>query len=373
MNLYSPPCSCWAYSLSPIGLIDFCTVLDFLAKLALALIGVLAAAGLTVGKAALDGPSFDGDEATMQGKTVVITGANTGLGYETAKKMALLGADRVILLCRNESLGQSAIDRIMSLGKVPTRTILQTLPLDLADQRGIVESARLVASSVGVDGIDVLICNAGVMAVPTNTKTRDGYEMQLGVNHLGHFRLVKELWPSLKLSKGGARVISVSSAAHFLGSLSTPDQRLNLMLDENYDPWRAYGNSKLANILFIRALAARIKRGNVPGMKAFSLHPGGCRTDLARYILDPSKISVPARLALGVAAAPLFYFTKSAEAGAQTQIFLAADTKTVPQFYNGEYFDNSKVASTSTEAQSAEEAEWLWAESERLTGCSFKV
>ena len=138
-----------------------------------------------------------------------------------------------------------------------------------------------------------------------------------------------------------------------------------------YAPWPAYGNSKLANILFTKALASRLK---ARGSKVLSLvcHPGVCRTELGRYIFNPATVPKALYPVLGIVAAPAFYLTKSAKQGAQTQIFLAASS-TVSAQNSGDYFDNSAVANTSAESQDMDLADFLWSETEKLIGSKFVV
>jgi NAD(P)-dependent dehydrogenase (short-subunit alcohol dehydrogenase family) len=167
--------------------------------------------------------------------------------------------------------------------------------------------------------------NSGIMAVPDRRLTQDGFESHLGVNHLGHFALCGRLLPLLRRAPE-ARVVTVSSAAHQLGSVAVLDSDPMLQAPDAYSPWPAYGNSKLANILFTRQFAAlEAERGG--SIVPLTLHPGVCRTELGRYIVDPDKIPKALAPVLGVVASPLLYATKSARLGAQTQIFLAASTK----------------------------------------------
>ena len=212
--------------------------------------------------------------------------------------------------------------------------------------------------------------NAGVMAIPERMVTAQGFERHLGINHLGHFALTRHLMPLISSSKVGGRVVTVSSAAHLLGRLNRDD----LLLDAHYEPWPAYGNSKLANILFTKALAAKLKAKKDSKVAALTLHPGVCRTELGRYIFDPKEVSIPPYLesVLGIAGAPAIYFTKSAKQGAQTQIFLAA-SPTISFADSGKYYDNSRVTGVSPEADNLEEALWLWDESEKLIGRKFQV
>lgn len=167
----------------------------------------------------------------------------------------------------------------------------------------------------------------------------------------------------------GARIVAVSSAAHLLGKFDRGD--LQLQKEGAYQPWQAYGNSKLANVLFTRELNRRlVESGNPTGIISVCLHPGACRTELGRYIFDPNLIPKFLYPVLGVVGSPLLYFTKSPYMGAQTQIFLSA-SKSLSVGNGGQYFDNSKAADTSPEAKDIEQGKWLWKESEKLTRATF--
>lgn len=295
------------------------------------------AAAAAVGfKSYIDGPVFK-EQVDLTGYNVVITGANTGLGKASALRLAQLGA-LVIMLVKSLDKGNAAIEDIR---KVVPNARISAIELDLASLNSIEKCASQVTSLLSGDGIDVLLNNAGVMAIPTKILTKDGFEAHMGINHLGHFALTSSLFPLLKKGgKGkGARVINVSSSAHMLGHIDFE----NLMFEKEgtYSAWPAYGNSKLANILFTRELNRRLREKS-SDIITTACHPGACRTELGRYIFDPS--STPAYLApvLGVALSPLgeiysfftayflclceyvVYLTKSAEQGAQTQIFLSA-------------------------------------------------
>jgi NAD(P)-dependent dehydrogenase (short-subunit alcohol dehydrogenase family) len=258
--------------------------------------GLASAVGL---KYYTDGPVFS-EPVDLQGFNVVITGANTGLGKATAMKLAALHAN-VVMLVKTVSKGEAACKEIRSA--VPGATV-SALQIDLASLKSIAACSEELAKLLGKQGIDVLVNNAGVMAIPSRTTTEDGFETHLGVNHLGHFALTASLFSLLKKGgKGkGARIINVSSAAHTLGHLDFE----NLMFERegSYQPWPAYGNSKLANVLFTRELDRRL-RAKGSNILAVSCHPGLCRTDLGRYLFDPA--SVPKYLAplAGAALAPL--------------------------------------------------------------------
>lgn len=209
-------------------------------------------------------------KATLGSKTVIITGGNAGIGKETAIDLARRGA-RVILACRNSEKGEKAVVEVQAKSGNQNVVFRQ---LDLAS----FESIRQFASKVLQEEprIDILINNSGVMGCPY-TKTKDGFEMQFGVNHLGHFLLTHLLLGRLKEAPA-ARIINVSSTAHtFVTGINFDD----LNSEKSYTVHSAYFRSKLANILFTRALAKRLAGTSVT---TNSLHPGSVRTELYRHL-----------------------------------------------------------------------------------------
>ena len=216
-------------------------------------------------------------KVTLDGKTVIITGANTGIGKETAVDLARRGA-RVILACRSAEKGEEAVVEVRARSgndKVVFRR------LDLAS----LESVRQFASEILEEEptIDILINNAGVMACPYS-KTEDGFEMQFGVNHLAHFLLTNLLLDRLKKAPT-ARIVTVSSIAYRLVRRINFD---DLNSEKSYSPLVAYGQSKLANILFTRSLAKRLAGTSVI---ANCLHPGVItKTELYRYLLGQASV-----------------------------------------------------------------------------------
>ena len=215
-------------------------------------------------------------KATLNGKTVIITGANTGIGLETAVDMAQRGA-RVILACRNPEKGKAAVQVVKERSKNEAVVFAQ---LDLASLQSVRDFATRILNQE--PHIDILINNAGVL-VPSYTKTEDGFELQFGVNHLAHFLLTNLLLDRLKEAPA-ARIVNVSSNAHMIGKIYFDD----LQSEKSYSKFRAYGHSKLANILFTRSLARRLKDTRVT---AYSLTPGLVRTELERH-LNPVLVSV---------------------------------------------------------------------------------
>lgn len=204
------------------------------------------------------------------GRVAIVTGANTGIGYETARALARKGA-HVILACRNSAKGQAAHDRIQA--EAPTAT-LALEQLDLADLDNVLAFAERIRAAH--DRLDLLICNAGVMVPPAST-TKQGFELQFGVNHLGHFALTGHLLPLLQTT-GGARAVVVSSVAASMGTMNFDDLQFE---QRGYKPWPAYGQSKLANQLFVRELQKRLREAG-SAVRVTMAHPGWTATDLQR-------------------------------------------------------------------------------------------
>lgn len=208
------------------------------------------------------------DIPDLTGRTAVVTGANGGLGLETARALAGAGA-HVVMAARNPEKTAGARESI--LGSHPDAS-LEVVPLDLGSLASVREAADRILA--GHERIDILVNNAGVMAVPER-RTEDGFEVQLGVNHLGHFALTAHLLPAL-LRADAARVVSVTSTARHMGWAVDPE---NPHLRGKYGPWKAYGQSKLANFHFALGLQRRFEAA---GVSAASLvaHPGLSATDL---------------------------------------------------------------------------------------------
>ncbi|MEM6929575.1 MAG: oxidoreductase, partial [Myxococcota bacterium] len=186
------------------------------------------------------------DIPDQRGRVVVVTGANSGIGLEAARMLAKAGA-HVVLACRNPAKAQAARDAIAA--EIHGAS-LAVRPLDLADLASVRTFAEAFRDEH--DGLDVLVNNAGIMAIPRR-ETADGFEMQLGTNHLGHFALTGQLLPEL-LARPGSRIVNVASEAHRIGRMDFSD----LQGQESYAAWPAYGQSKLANLLFTAELDRRL-------------------------------------------------------------------------------------------------------------------
>ncbi|CAL8967946.1 hypothetical protein PROP_00166 [Propionicimonas sp. T2.31MG-18] len=208
------------------------------------------------------------DIPDLSGKVAVVTGANGGLGLETADALAAKGA-HVLMAIRDQDKAAAAVDRIRA---ATPGARLDLVPLDLASLASVREAADRIAALTG--SVDLLVNNAGVMAMPER-RTADGFEMQLGVNHLGHWALTAHLMPLL-LAAPAARVVSVTSTAHHMGRVIDPR---NPHLHGRYEPWRAYGQSKLANYHFALGLQREFERVGVAAQSLMA-HPGLTNTDL---------------------------------------------------------------------------------------------
>lgn len=279
----------------------------------------------------------------MDGKVVIITGANAGIGKETALDLAKRGA-KVYMACRDFNRCETARLEIVEESKNPN-VFNRTLDL------GSLESIRKFAKDFIAEEsrLDVLVNNAGLMG--PRKLTADGFEMLLGVNHMGHFLLTNLLLDLLKKSSP-SRIVVVSSMAHRMGKLQKDD----LNSEKSYKEFAAYANSKLANMLFMRELAKRLKG---TGVTVNAIHPGAVKTEISK---DSSKL-------LGLILAPLFMlFLKDVTLGAQTQIRLAVDPQLATT--TGKYFSNCKLDKESKAAQNDEDARWLWEESARWTQLS---
>jgi NAD(P)-dependent dehydrogenase (short-subunit alcohol dehydrogenase family) len=204
----------------------------------------------------------------QSGAVAVVTGANGGLGLEVARELARKGG-HVVMAARDQAKAEAAVASIRD--QVPGAS-LELQPLDLASQASVREAAKRVLAGHG--RIDILVNNAGLMGIPER-RTEDGFEMQLAVNHLGHFTLTALLLPAL-LASDGARVVSVTSTGRHAGRPLDP---ANPHLAGSYDPWRAYGQSKLANVHFALELDRRLRAAGTPA-RSIVVHPGFTNTDL---------------------------------------------------------------------------------------------
>jgi NAD(P)-dependent dehydrogenase (short-subunit alcohol dehydrogenase family) len=299
------------------------------------------------------------DVPSQAGKVYVVTGANSGLGFETARALAQKSA-RVIMACRNLDKGNAAIAQIKRETPAADLTLVA---LDLASLASIRKAgAELETLAPKLDG---LVNNAGLMALPM-TRTQDGFEMQIGTNHLGHFALTSLLLHTIEAAAG--RIVNVSSVMHKIRAVVVPD---DLSFDRrSYEKWAAYGQSKLANLLFTYELERKLVRA---GRKAISLaaHPGYSATELA-YKGPDAEGSGFMRSVMKVSA----LFAQTQARGALPQLRALTD----PEAKGGQYYGpkgflegrgdaglvDSNAASKDTAVAAA-----LWSKSIELTGENF--
>ena len=321
-------------------------------------------------------------------KTCIITGASAGIGCETALAMARRNY-KVICAVRDGKKMERALMRMneddtstssSSSSSSSSSLKIEIEEMDLSDQKSIEFFAKTFMDSE--DGLDVLINNAGVMATP-EMKTTDGYEYQLGVNHLGHFTLTNMVLPKLLLSSGeeeenddnskeaaaaaaAARIVCVSSEAHRFGRLEKND--LFYEKAGSYNNWKSYGQSKLANILFANELQRKVTEREKGGrsLSCNSLHPGAVNTELGRYLYDTSQTPKwYEELIFNVVRQTM----KTPAQGAETSIYLASDPNA--DAFRGKYFDNCAEKVSSNAARNEDDAKWLWQRSAELTGQDF--
>eukprot|EP00928_Gymnodinium_smaydae_P053657 TRINITY_DN37598_c0_g1_i1.p1 TRINITY_DN37598_c0_g1~~TRINITY_DN37598_c0_g1_i1.p1 ORF type:complete len:394 (-),score=64.91 TRINITY_DN37598_c0_g1_i1:197-1309(-) len=289
----------------------------------------------------------------LTGQTILVTGANVGLGYWTAYHMAAKKAT-VILGCRSQAKCDDAAATILA----ETGTAVETTLLDLGSFASVRACAERVAAKHKM--LDSLNLNAGVM-VPPFGLTKDGLETQIGTNHFGHFLLTTLLLPQLKAAasaKGVATVVSVSSAAHFdsypEGILPTIERMNN---EASYDRAKAYGQSKLANVLFAQELATRVKDSNI---LVNSVHPGGVDTELGRHITDViNKVSPAVASSFKDLLGSMAWHPREASL---TQIYASVGPSLKEQKITGKYFHPiARLTTPDPHAQNLTLQKNLWA------------
>lgn len=352
-------------------------------------------------------------------RTVLITGANAGLGLESAKRLAAGGAN-VIVTARTEAKAKQTVADVIAYAG-PSSHVVGAV-LDLANLESIKSfPKRLQAQLGGADlSLDVLMNNAGVMAIPERLSTDDGFERQLGVNHLGHFALTAALLPALQRAQNGFRVVVVSSDAHRYATgdsmkvalhppqphlkRRTPHTRSKTSMTHPsfaqaaiaahldpaaYNPWGNYGLSKAANVLFANELERRLKEAGVQG-SAVSLHPGVVATDIARYLVAAPEdqtleqlyriAGVPGTAAPSAGSPELPWWQGPllrvlagvlipVEYGANTQVWLAAGADAGGDLSSGggKFYDKRATNPASEFTNNEALAKALWEESEQLT------
>jgi NAD(P)-dependent dehydrogenase (short-subunit alcohol dehydrogenase family) len=290
----------------------------------------------------------------QHGRIALVTGANSGIGLEAARVLAQQAGAQVIMACRDTTKGEAAAGTIREA--VP-HAELAVAKLDLAS----LDSVRSFAAGYPHERLDLLINNAGVM-VPPYRKTADGFELQFGTNHLGHFALSGLLLDRLLATPGG-RVVTVSSGAHKFGKINFDD----LQSERSYHRWRAYGQSKLANLLFTFELDRRLRETGAD-LLSVAAHPGYAATNL-QFAATPSRIE---RLGSVVANRVV---AQSAEAGAMPTLYAATADIPGGSFVGPDGFQEMrgkpKLVKSSRAARDPESARRLWEHSEQLTGVHF--
>lgn len=298
------------------------------------------------------------DGISLSGKTVVITGGSAGLGLETGRCLAAAGA-RVVMVARD----MSKLEAVLApLREADPDARFESEQMDLANLSSVREAGKRMAERY--PQIDVLIDNAGVMACPL-ARTDDGFELQFGTNHLGHFLFTNLLVPSL-LAAPAARIVVLSSAGHKFGTVDLDDPNYE---SRDYDKWQAYGQAKTANAQFARGLNDRL---GAQGVAAFAVHPGMIVTELGRH-LEPEDLKAFADRAGDDPGA-----FKTVEAGSATSVWAA----TAPELdaLGGSYLEDCQVGKLAAagamegyEAYALDkaQADQLWSLSEQLVGEVF--
>ena len=297
------------------------------------------------------------DIPNLAGKVAVVTGANSGLGLESAKALAGKGA-HVVMAARNQTKAEAARDEILAAHPDAS---LEIVELDL----GSFENTKAAAASIAAKHpkIDILLNNAGLMAMPER-RTVDGYEMQFGVNHLGHWLFTAGLLKSI-LAADAARVVTVTSTAHHTGRVVDPD---NVNMEGNYSPWGAYGRAKLANFHFALGLQRDFEKH---GARAQSLvaHPGLSHTNLQVHTVEQGG---------GGRSAPFWAWMArntgmEADRGALSQLRAATDPNAKGgEFYGPRWGNNGAAVRKPILRRNIDEGiEKLWLVSERETGVGF--
>lgn len=297
----------------------------------------------------------EADIPSQLNRVVVITGANAGLGFESARALSAKGA-KVILACRNQVKGDAACEQLRNNHALAD---VKAEPLDISDLGSVREfSARMIET---YPSIDLLINNAGIMATPY-AKSKDGFEMQFATNHLGHFALAGLLLPAMR-DVPDSRIIATASIAARGGEIDFDD----LMGEQKYNTWKAYNQSKLANLMFGQELQRRLSDSGAKTIAAIG-HPGASLTNL---------FSTPGATVVKKLMSPLMrFFFQSADRGVLPILFAATAKDAVPGAYYGpdrlnEMKGNVAYAKLPKACEDLDVAARLWAVSEALTGVRY--
>jgi NAD(P)-dependent dehydrogenase (short-subunit alcohol dehydrogenase family) len=294
----------------------------------------------------------------QRGRTAIVTGANSGLGLSVARELARHGA-HVVLACRDTAKGERVKSEIEAA--LPGAQ-LELAALDLAELASVASFAEDFRAG-GHDGLDLLINNAGVMA-PPRRETKDGFELQLGTNLLGHFALTARLIGAMQ-DRSDARVVTVSSNAHKMGRINFDD----LQSERRYNRWSAYGQSKLADLMFALELDRRLRAAGSP-IKSLAAHPGYAATNL--------QTAAPPLLDALLMRVTNVFLAQSAEAGALPLLYAATDPDVEGGAYVGpdgigEFRGHPRITRPNGAARDPEVAARLWSVAEELTGVPFEL
>lgn len=300
------------------------------------------------------------DIQKLDGKKIVVTGANSGIGFEATKKFAMNGAE-VIMACRDlDKAGEAREEILEEIGDAD----IKVSKLDLADLSSVKDFADEYRANH--EELDVLCNNAGIMGIPRE-ETDNGFEKQMGVNHLGHFALTAHLFDLVEEAEG--RIVTQSSGMHKQGDIDFDD----FMMEESYDPWKAYSNSKLANLLFAYQLDLKLRHNDMDS-KSLAVHPGYANTRLQEKAGESRGSSImkyAARTANTI-------FAQSPEKGALPMLYAATED----DVGGGDFIGPGGLMNmrgypekqrSSQDSYNMEEAEKLWKISEELTGVNFEI
>ena len=293
----------------------------------------------------------------LSGKVIIVTGGNSGLGYESVKAFAEKGAN-VIMTCRSVEKGEAAKKEI---GKVKGK--IEVMQLDLQDFISIENFAENYKQKY--NKLDVLLNNAGIMQTPY-FKTKDGLEGQMGVNHFGHFKLTGLLMDLIKKTPK-SRVVSVSSGGHKYKQAKMDFDNLLFENGNGYTPMKGYCRSKLANLLFTYELERKFKKNNIDSI-AVAAHPGGANTNLGQHVEDKLMWKIMLRF--------FSFLVQEPAQGALPQIRACFDENVKGAEYYGpdgllEMIGNPEKAKSSKDSHNKEHASKLWGISEKLTGINY--
>ncbi|ONH23153.1 oxidoreductase [Pseudofrankia asymbiotica] len=301
------------------------------------------------------------DVPDLTGRTAVITGANSGIGFEAAKVLAARGAT-VVLACRNPAKARDAVDRIRA---VAPEGDVSTLEMDLNSLASVRKATDALVAERPV--IDLLINNAGVIMLPYG-QTEDGFEQHFGINHLGHFAFTGLVLNAVLAADAG-RIVTVGSNGHRMGKIDFDD----LAFTRGYKPLRGYGRSKLANLLFSYELQRRLEKAGAPA-RSLAAHPGGANTDAGGFGGDsPARRKV--KQVIDRVPNPIVH---SAHKGSLPIMRAAVH----PAAEGGQYYGPSGLlkmtgrpvlVTSNAASRDAEAAARLWEHSERLTGVTYPI